>query len=74
MTVGVVEVVGCVTESVDFQLGENVLGKFLKQPVDNQAALDSTLRVEDEDDFGVLRIVELFFDDAVADSDVFSGI
>lgn len=36
--------------------------------------MDFILRVEDEDDFGVLRIVEFFFDDVVVDLDVFSGI
>lgn len=48
--------VGCVTEGVDLEVGERVLGKFGEKPVDDEAAFDTALAVEDEDDFLVFGL------------------
>lgn len=52
----IAEVVGDVSESVDFKLLELVEGHFVKEPVYNHAAFDSTLGVQDEDHFLLLLI------------------
>lgn len=70
MAVGVVEVVGGVSKRVYLELGEEVLGCLLEEPVEDQATLDGTLRVQDKDNFGVLWVVQFLLDDAVADADI----
>jgi len=45
----------------------------LKEPVQNQATLDGALGMEDEDDFGILRVVQHLLDNAVAHSDIRRG-
>lgn len=70
----VVEVVGGVSKRVDFELCQQVLGKFLEKPINDHASLDGTLGMQDEDDLGVLRVVELLLDDPVADSHVCCGV
>lgn len=70
VAVGVVEVVGGVSKRVDLELGEEVLRGLLEEPVEDQTALDGTLRVQDKDDLGVLWVVQFLLDDAVADTDV----
>ena len=74
VAVRVVEVVGGVAKSVDLELGEQVSRQFLQQPVKDQAAFNGALGVKDKDDLGVLRVVYLFDDDAVADPHVGGGI
>ncbi len=66
----IIEVIRCITESVDFEFREKVLREFLEEPIDDHAAFDAALRMQDEDDFGEVRLVESFLDDLVAVSDV----
>jgi len=72
--VRIVEMVGGVAKGIDFQLREEILGQLLEEPVKDQAALDAALRVKDEDDLGVLWVVDLFFDDPVAHAHVCGGV
>jgi hypothetical protein len=71
---GVVEVIGCVSKGVDFELSEEILGEFLQEPVDDHSAFDTALAVEDKDDFGEFRFVESSFDDFVTVADVLGSI
>jgi hypothetical protein len=66
----IIEVVRCIPESVDFEFREQVLREFLEEPIEDHAAFDGALRMQDEDDFGEVRLVESFFDDLVTVSDV----
>jgi hypothetical protein len=46
----------------------------LQKPVEDHAAFDAALGVQDEDDFGESGVVEVGLYDAVAVSDVLGGI
>ena len=70
MEVGIVEVVCCVAEGVDFQFGEQVLGHFLQEPVDDHAAFDAALGMQDENHFCEVWLIKLGLDDGVARTDV----
>lgn len=70
----VIKVVRRVAERIHLQLGEQVLRQLLQQPVEDQAALDGALRVQDEDDLGVARVVQLLLDDLVPDAHVLSRV
>ncbi len=74
MPVRVVEVVRRVAKGVDLELGQQVLGQLLQEPVENQAAFNGALGVQDEDDAGVLRAVQRLLDDAVGEADVGRGV
>lgn len=66
----VVEMTGGVAKGVNLHLGEQILRELLQKPVQNQTTLHSALGVQEENDLGVARVVELGFDDAIADADV----
>jgi hypothetical protein len=66
MPMGIVEVVRSIAKRVNFKLGQKILGYFLQQPIQDQAAFNATLRMQDEDDLGELRAVQLILDNAVA--------
>ena len=70
MTVWVVEVIRGVAKGVDLELGEQVLWKFLEEPVDDQGALYRALGVQDEDDFGVPWVIKLLLNLRVPDPDL----
>jgi hypothetical protein len=61
----VVEMVRRTTECVDLQFGKQILGKLLEQPVQDKTTFDSALRMQDEDDFGKTRIVQVCLDSLV---------
>ena len=69
----VVEMVGCVTEGVDFEFGKEVLGKFLQEPVDDHTTFNATLAVKNEDYFVEIGVVERFFYYLVAVADIVCG-
>lgn len=66
----VVEVVGCVAESVDFELVEDIVGYRVEEPVDDEAALDATLGVQNEDYAHVGIVLERSLDRGVGVADV----
>ena len=70
----VIEVVGCVSEGVDFEFSEEILGQFLQEPVDYHATFDTALTVENENYFRYFGFVESFFDGFVAVADVVGGV
>lgn len=70
----VVEMVGCVSESIDFEFGKEVLGQFLQEPINDHPSFDTALAMEDEDNFAEFGLVERFFHHFVAVSDIISGI
>jgi hypothetical protein len=55
MQMRIIEVICSAAESIDFELCEKVLGYFLQQPIDNHAAFDAALAVQDEDYFCEVR-------------------
>jgi len=66
----VIEVVCRVPEGVNLEFRQEVLGNFLKEPVEDHPAFDAALTVQDEDYFGELGIVESLLYDNVAVADV----
>jgi hypothetical protein len=70
----VVHVVGGISKSVDLKLIQQVLGNLIKKPVDDHAALDSTLRVDNKNDFVVLGVLERCFDFDIRVSDIQCGV
>jgi hypothetical protein len=70
----VVHVVGGISKSVDLKLIQQVLGNLIKKPVDDHAALDSTLRVDNKNDFVVLGVLERCFDFDIRVSDIHCGV
>ncbi len=74
MSMGVVEVVGCVSKCIDLELGKQILWQLLEKPVEDQAAFDAALRVEDKDHFGILGVVQRLLDDAICHTNVGRGV
>jgi hypothetical protein len=70
----VIEVIGCISKGIDLEFGEEILGQFLEEPVDDHPSFDTPLAVEDKDDFGELGFVKSCFDSFIAISDVLSGV
>jgi len=67
MTVWVVEVIRGVAKGVDLELGQQILWKFLEEPVDDQGALYRALGVQDEYDFGVPWVIQLLLNLRIPD-------
>ena len=66
----VIEVICRIPEGVNFQFGQEVLGNFLKEPIEDHPAFDAALTVQNEDYLGELGIVEGLLYDSVAVADV----
>jgi hypothetical protein len=66
----VIEVICRIPEGVHFEFCQEVLGNFLKEPVEDHSAFDAALTVQDEDYLGEFGIVESFLHDSVAIADV----
>ena len=66
--------IGSVSESIDFELGKKILGKFLKKPVNDHPSFDPALAVENKYYFAEFGFVKRFFNDSVAVADVLGGI
>lgn len=57
MAMGVVEVIGSISKGVYLKFGHEILRQLLQQPVENEAAFDSSLRVKHENDLGLALII-----------------
>lgn len=57
-----------------FELGKEILRKLLEKPVEHHATLDSTLRMQNKNYFGKLRVVQLLLDYLVAKADIARSI
>ena len=66
----VIEVICRIPECVDFKFCQEVLGNFLKEPVEDHPAFDAALTMQDEDYLGEVGVVECLFYDGVAVADV----
>lgn len=63
-----------VSEGVDLKLGKQILGQLLKQPVDDGTALNAALGVQDENDLGVILVVQRLLHLHVAAANVLCGV
>ncbi len=61
----VIEVICRIPEGVNFEFCKEVLGNFLKEPVEDHPAFDTALTMQDEDYFRELRVVESLLYDGV---------
>lgn len=74
MTVRVVEMICRVAKCIHLQLAEEILGKFLQNPIHDQAAFDPALGMEDEDNFGDVGIVQFLLHNPIANPGITSGV
>jgi hypothetical protein len=58
----IIEMIGSIPKRVHFQTLHTILRYLIEKPVDDQAALDATLAVKNEDDFLILLVEKRFFD------------
>lgn len=63
-----------VSEGVDLKLGKQILGQLLKQPVDDGTPLNAALGVQDENDLGVVLVVQRLLDLYVTPAYVLCGV
>jgi hypothetical protein len=74
MQMGIVEMIGSVSERINFKFSKEVLGKFLQEPVDDHPSFDTALAVKDEDNFAEFGLVKRFFYHSIAVSDIVCGV
>lgn len=74
IAVGVIEVVGCVCKTVDFQVAKGISGELGEKPVHDHSAFDAALTVQDEDDLFISAGQEGTFYHCVSGSDILCGV
>lgn len=72
--VRIVPVVGRISEGIDLQMLENLLGHLGQEPVNYETSLNAPLTVHNEDNLVKLRIQKGFLDVGVRVSDVLGRV
>lgn len=70
----IVEMVRRVTKGINLEILQQLSRHLIEQPVNDQASLNPTLAVKNEDHFLVLRIQQVFLDDRVRNPHVRGGV